>query len=44
MEAEGKLKTKVPKSLDERLKSIQLTSMDPEMQGRAKALREKLKA
>ncbi|MDC0710887.1 hypothetical protein POL68_20610 [Stigmatella sp. ncwal1] len=44
LEAEGKLKTKVPKSLDERLKSIQLTSMDPDMQGRAKALREKLKA
>jgi lipoate-protein ligase A len=44
MESEGKLKTKVPKSLDERLKSIQITSMDPEMQGRAKALREKLKA
>jgi hypothetical protein len=44
METEGKLKTKVPKSLDERLKSIQITSMDPELQGRAKVLREKLKA
>lgn len=44
MEGEGKLKTKVPKSLDERLKSIELTSMDPDMQGRAKALREKLRA
>ena len=44
MESEGKLKTKVPKSLDERLKCIQITSMDPEMQGRAKVLREKLKA
>lgn len=43
MEGEGKLKTKVPKSLDERLKSIELTSMDPDMQGRAKALREKLR-
>jgi hypothetical protein len=44
LEGEGKLKTKVPKSLDERLKSIALTSMDPDMQGRAKALREKLRA
>ncbi len=41
---EGKLKTKVPQSLDQRLKSVELTSMDPDMQGRAKALREKLRA
>jgi hypothetical protein len=39
---EGKLKTKLPKSLDERLKSIELTSMDPELQGRAKTLRGQL--
>ncbi|HZI13241.1 MAG TPA: hypothetical protein VE153_22865 [Myxococcus sp.] len=40
---EGKL-TKKPQSLDQRLKSVELTSMDPDMQGRAKALREKLRA
>jgi len=39
---EGKLKTKLPKSLDERLKSIELTSMDPELQSRAKTLRGQL--
>jgi hypothetical protein len=44
MSEEGKLKTKVPQSLDQRLKSVELTSMDPEMQGRAKTLREKLRA
>ena len=43
MESEGKLKTKLPGSLQERLKSIELTSMDSELQGRAKALREKLR-
>ncbi len=43
MEQEGKLKGKAPKSLDERLKSIELTSMDSELQGRAKALRAKLR-
>ncbi|WP_158501979.1 hypothetical protein [Vitiosangium sp. GDMCC 1.1324] len=44
--AKGKLlvKTKVPKSLDQRLKGIELTSSDPDTQGRAKALREKLRA
>jgi hypothetical protein len=36
---EGKLLPKLPKSLDERLKSIELTSMDPELQARAKILR-----
>ena len=36
---EGKLLAKLPKSLDERLKSIELTSMDPELQTRAKTLR-----
>ena len=45
LETEGKLKSaKVPKSLDQRLKGIELTSLDPDMQGRAKALREKLRA
>ncbi len=44
MEGEGKLKGKAPKSLDERLKSIELTSTDPELQDRAKALRAKLRA
>ncbi len=39
---EGKLKTKLPKSLDERLKSIELTSMDPELQTRARTLRGQL--
>ncbi|NTX06484.1 hypothetical protein HUA74_30875 [Myxococcus sp. CA051A] len=41
---EGKLPKKVPQSLDQRLKSVELTSMDPDMQGRAKTLREKLRA
>ena len=36
------LKGKVPKSLEQRLKSIELTSLDSEMQARAKALRERL--
>lgn len=40
---EGKLQKK-PQSLDQRLKSVELTSMDPDMQSRAKALREKLRA
>ncbi|WP_163989566.1 hypothetical protein [Pyxidicoccus caerfyrddinensis] len=44
MSEEGKLKVKVPQSLDQRLKSVELTSMDPDMQGRAKTLREKLRA
>lgn len=44
LESEGKLKTKVPKSLDQRLKSVELTSLDPEVQARAKALREKVRA
>jgi len=41
---QGKLKGKVPKSLDQRLKAIELTSLDPEMQARAKAFREKVRA
>lgn len=43
MQEEGKLKGKVPGSLQERLKSIELTSMDAELQSRAKVLREKLR-
>lgn len=40
---EGKLvKGKIPASLDQRLKSIELSSLDPEMQSRAKALRAKV--
>lgn len=44
LEEEGKLKTKLPGSLPERLKSIELTSTDPDMQSRAKALRDRLRA
>src|SRR5712664_3687823 len=43
MQEEGKLKTKLPKSLDQRLKAIELTSTDPELQGRAKSLRQKIR-
>jgi hypothetical protein len=43
MESDGKLKGKAPKSLDQRLKSIELTSTDSEMQARAKVLREKVR-
>lgn len=44
LEGEGKLlKSKAPKSLDERLKSIEMTSLDPELQTRAKELRAKLR-
>ena len=43
LESEGKLKGKVPGSLSERLKSIELTSVDADLQGRAKALRERLR-
>lgn len=43
MQQEGKLKTKLPKSLDQRLKSLELTSMDADLQGRARALREKIR-
>lgn len=44
LETDGKLKGKAPKSLDERLKSIEMTSMDPELQARAKTLRARLRA
>lgn len=44
LQADGKLVgTKVPKSLEQRLKSIEMTSMDSEAQARAKALREKIR-
>jgi hypothetical protein len=43
MEGEGKLKGKAPKSLDQRLKSLELTSMDPDIQARARTLREKIR-
>jgi hypothetical protein len=40
---EGRLpREKVPRSLGQRLKSVELTSLDPETQGRARALREKV--
>jgi hypothetical protein len=42
MQTEGKLKEKVPKSLPQRLKSIELTSLDPDTQARARTLREKV--
>jgi hypothetical protein len=42
LQIEGKLTTKIPKSLEQRLKSLELTSMDSEVQVRARALREKL--
>lgn len=42
---EGKLTAaKAPKSLEQRLKSIELTSLDPDTQARAKSLREKVRA
>jgi len=43
LEAEGKLKTKLPASLEQRLKSIEMTAMDNELQARAKVLRGKLR-
>lgn len=44
LETDGKLRAKLPKSLEQHLKSLELTSMDPEVQQRAKALREKVRA
>ena len=44
LHADGRLKGKVPASLEQRLKSIEMTSTDPDMQARAKVLREKLRA
>jgi hypothetical protein len=45
LQEEGKLSgAKVPRSLEQRLRSIEMTSTDPEVQGRAKVLREKIRA
>ncbi len=45
LEGEGKLpRPKTPKSLDQRLRALQMTSMDADVQQRAKVLREKLAA
>lgn len=44
LEGEGKLKVKLPRSLELRLKSLEMTSLDTEVQGRARALREKIRA
>lgn len=39
---QGRLKAKLPASLDQRLKALEMTSMDSEIQARAKALRAQL--
>lgn len=45
LEESGRMpKEKTPKSLDERLKAIEITGTDPELQGRAKTLRTKIRA
>ena len=44
LQEEGKLKAKLPQSLEQRLKSLEMTSLDPDTQQRAKALREKLRS
>ncbi|HEY8211249.1 MAG TPA: hypothetical protein VIG99_27385 [Myxococcaceae bacterium] len=44
LHADGRLKGKLPASLEQRLKSIEMTSTDSDMQARAKALREKLRS
>jgi hypothetical protein len=36
--------SKLPKSLEQRLRSLELTGLDPDVQARAKALREKLRS
>jgi hypothetical protein len=43
LETEGKLKGKLPQSLDQRLKGLELTGSDPELQQRAKDLRAKIR-
>lgn len=40
---EGKLVSKLPKSLEQRLRALEMTSMDPDVQQRAKQLREKVR-
>ncbi len=44
MHEQGTLKAKLPKSLDQRLKAIEITSTDADLQSRAKTLRERLRA
>lgn len=45
LEHEGKLpKAKAPRSLEQRLRTLEMTSMDPDTQARAKALRARLNA
>jgi hypothetical protein len=45
LQEQGKLVgQKVPRSLEQRLRSIEMTSTDPDAQQRAKALREKIRA
>ncbi len=45
LQDEGKLlANKLPKSLDQRLRSLEMTSTDPDVQQRAKALRGKVRA
>src|SRR6185436_451776 len=45
LQEEGKLVgQKIPRSLEQRLRSIEMTSTDPDTQARAKALREKIRA
>ena len=44
LQGEGRLKGKLPASLDHRLKALEMTSSDPDIQSRAKDLRGKLRA
>ena len=44
LHTEGKLAGKTPKSLEQRLRSLEMTSGDPDVQQRAKVLRGKLRA
>lgn len=45
LQEEGKLAgAKMPRSLEQRLRSIEMTSTDPDAQARAKALREKIRS
>jgi hypothetical protein len=43
MQEAGALKSKLPKSLDQRLKALELTSLDPDLQQRARTLRDQLR-
>jgi hypothetical protein len=43
LQEEGKLAGKTPKSLEHRLRSLEMTGTDPDVQSRAKALREKVR-